>query len=201
MLERIDVLREEIDIVVSHSQAVQMAAARQEQAAAEEAVLQLQVQLREQEVKAAQFSGIFATYQTKVTDLARLEELHRERQARIVEVDVMDIEKYPQVVVIDRPADIAERIGPDYGQLAALVFGASLVGAILVVWLYGFLAPRPEQPAYVTLSGVHMYPADVEAALAHRQSARPQLQSTDTPLLDADQPAQPSGTDTDPPDR
>jgi hypothetical protein len=29
------------------------------------------------------------------------------------------------------------------------------------VWLQGLLSPQRDQPAYVTLSGVHLYPQEV----------------------------------------
>ncbi len=159
------------------------AIAQSEQAweAARQAVLDLQRRLAEQQEKAAHFTTVYATHQALVEDLAELEALNRETQSRLVQVQVNQVEKYPQVQVIDRPGAEALRVGPDYRLWLGGTLFASLGLGILAVWLYGFLGPR-EKPAFVTLSGVHMYPQDM-GALPHGQ-APGRLPQNQTPLLD-----------------
>ena len=149
--------------------------------ATREAVEDLEERLKEQQEKAAHFTNVYATHQALVEDLAELERLNRESQSRLIQVEVNQVDKYPQVSVIDRPADESEHIGPDYRLwLGGTTIGALLSG-ILAVWLYGFLGPR-EKPAYVTLSGVHMYPQqDVNALPVDQQQAR--LAQANAPLL------------------
>lgn len=175
MRERIEALEQEVAAAYASGQATELADARQAYAAAEQTVRDMEQQLAEQQQVASQFSGVFATYRSLVADLERLEELYREWQARIVQVEVRDFDKYPPVDVVDRPPAEAERIGPDYLMLVGAVLLAALTAGIGAVWLYGFLAPKRETPAYVTLSGVHLYPGETEAGIAYQGSQQPQL--------------------------
>ncbi|MFT4613742.1 MAG: succinoglycan biosynthesis transport protein ExoP [Bacteroidia bacterium] len=155
--------------------------AEQRLEANKQSVQDLEIRLNEQQEKAAHFTTVYATHQALVEDLTELERLNREAQSRLVRVEVNQVQKYPQVSVIDRPAAQSLRMGPDYRlwlvgtALVALAFG------ILAVWLYGFLGPR-EKPSFVTLSGVHMYPQDV-SALSHDQQAQTRLAQASAPLL------------------
>jgi succinoglycan biosynthesis transport protein ExoP len=157
-------------------------------AAAENGVAEIRARLEAHKQAVADFNTIYATHQALVEDLARLEELNRETQARQVQIEVRRVEKYPQVSVIDWPGPDAQRIGPDY----LLLLGGTLVGALFAgifgVWLYTYLHPRSAQPAYVTLSGVHMYPQDGEAALENLSQTTQRLEKESALKLAVDDP-------------
>ncbi len=144
-------------------------------ATARESVASLRARLDDHKQAVAEFNTIYATHQALVEDLARLEELNRETQARQVQIEVRQLEKYPQVSVIDWPAPQALRIGPPY----LLLLGGTVLGAVIAgifgAWLYSYLHPRSAQPAYVTLSGVHMYPQDTAQGLEQMRPATAQL--------------------------
>ncbi|GAB5413822.1 MAG: hypothetical protein Cons2KO_14250 [Congregibacter sp.] len=149
---------------------------------ARESVKDIERRLEEHKTSVAAFNTIYAKHQALVEDLARLEELNRETQARQVQIQVRQVEKYPQVSVIDWPAPEATRIGPPYLLLLGGTLAAAILCGIFAVWLYSYLHPRSSKPAYVTLSGVHMYPDDMPAL---EQAARQQrLAAQATPLLD-----------------
>lgn len=131
-----------------------------------ETVRDLSARLQEHKGAVAAFNSIYATHNALVEDLARLEELNRETQARQVQIQVRQVEKYPQISVIDWPTAEAVRIGPPYLLLLGGSVIASLLAGIFGVWLFSYLNPRSQPPAYVTLSGVHMYPQDAPQALA-----------------------------------
>ena len=103
-----------------------------------------------------------------------------------MQVEVRQVDKYPQVSVIERPGSTSVRIGPDY----LVLLGSSLVAAlgcgILSVWLYGFLGHDKVQPAYVTLSCVHMYPQEVSGELAYTPQPDPRLGQSDARLLEGE---------------
>ncbi len=127
---------------------------------------------------------IYATHQALAEDLASLEQLNRDTQARLVQVEVRQVEKYPQVSVIERPGRESKRIGPDYLLLLGGTLGAALGLGIFSVWLYGFLSPKRDQPAYVTLSGVHLYPQEVSGQLGYSTQPDPRLSQDSTPRLE-----------------
>lgn len=134
-------------------------------ASARSAVADLRQRLTDHKAAVAAFNTVYARHEALEEDLARLEELNREAQARLVQIEVRDFERYPQLSVIDWPEPEAERTGPPYLLLLGGTLGASLLVGIFAVWLYSYLNPRSTQPAYVTLSGVHMYPPESTGAL------------------------------------
>ncbi|NND68005.1 MAG: hypothetical protein HKN19_10490 [Halioglobus sp.] len=174
-------LERELGAALADGRREALAQSEQAMEAAKQAVIDLQERLAAQQEKAAHFTTVYATHEALVEDLAELEALNRETQSRLVQVQVNQVEKYPQVQVIDRPGAEAERVGPDYRLWLGGTLGAALGLGVLAVWLYGFLGPR-EKPAFVTLSGVHMYPQDM-GALPQGQ-APGQLAQSQAPLLD-----------------
>ena len=157
--------------------------AEQTLATALRTVEDLQQKLGVQELEAARFTTIYARHQALAEDLADLEALNRETQSRLIQVQVNQVEKYPQVSVIDRPVLVSVRVGPNYLLWLGGSVAAALGMGVLSVWLYSFLGPKQTKPAYVTLSGVHMYPQDVAGHLAHTTQAELQLGASNTHLL------------------
>lgn len=151
---------------------------------ARESVADLEQRLEAHKQSVSSFNTIYATHQALVEDLARLEELNRETQARQVQIQVRQVEKYPQVSVIDWPAPVAERIGPPYLILVGGTLAAAIAIGIFAVWLYSYLNPRRKESAYVTLTGVHMYPQDAAQALEQSVAAQQKLAVDTTPQLD-----------------
>lgn len=155
-------------------------------ASASASVADLRQRLADHKAAVANFNTVYAKHTALEEDLARLEELNRETQARRVQIEVQDVDRYPQLSVIDWPAPEAGRIGPPYLLLLGGTLGASLLVGIFAVWLYSYLNPTRTQPAYVTLSGVHMYPPDSAgaitqgSAIATLENARAQRLSQDT---------------------
>ncbi len=192
-LERIEVLKQEISSRLNEGQQVELAAAQQAYTAASRTVTELERQLEEHKQEVAAFSTIFSTHEALVTDLEGLEELNRETQARLVQIEISRVEKYPQVAVISRPESTAERIGPDYLLILGVVLGGALGMGVLAVWLYSFLGHNKQQPAYVTLTGVHMYPQENGGALSDGTAVDNRLTGKSTPLLEEEGEAKSGG--------
>lgn len=195
--ERIAELEGKLAATYSQGQSEELRAAQQAHAASVQAVRDLEGKLEEHKAAVEQFNRIYATHEALAEDVARLEELYRETQARLVQVEVRAVEKYPQVSVIEPPATRAERVGPNYLLLVGGTLAGSTALAVFAVWLYGFLAERRETPAYVTLSGVHYYSPEGAAELP-ASSARPKLASAASRLLEEgpDTPSDDPGKDT-----
>lgn len=140
--------------------------------AASASVKELERRLSEHKDAVASFNTIYAEHQALVEDLARLEELNRDTQARQVQIEVRQTEKYPQLAVIDWPLPQAARIGPAYGMLLGASGLAAILMGIFATWLYSYLHPRQDQPAYINLSGVHMYGDGVQALEQGAAAAR-----------------------------
>ena len=159
--------------------------------AARESVRDLEERLEAHKEAVSRFNTMYATHQALVQDLARLEALNREAQARLVQIEVRDVEKYPQISVIDWPGGLAARVGPPYTLLLGGTLLAALTAGIFSVWLYAYLNPRQARPAYVTLSGVHLYPQDTAGALEQGAAA---ARLTDEPARRLEQGARSEAT-------
>ncbi|MFT7286711.1 MAG: succinoglycan biosynthesis transport protein ExoP [Halieaceae bacterium] len=149
----------------SEGTSVELANAQRAHLAAGATATEIEERLESQKAEVAAFNSIYATHQALAEDLGRLEELYRETQARLVQVEVRRVDKYPQVTVIDWPDPRARRIGPNYLLILGGTIGAALALGIFAVWLRGYLNPRVPDNTLITLSGVHMYPADAQGAL------------------------------------
>jgi len=182
--ERITELERDLAMRVSEGQALELATAEQAYSAARRALQELQKKLDEHKQKVFEFNRIYATHEALVEDLAGLEELNRESQARLVQLEVRRVDKYPQVSVIGWPGS-ADRIGPDYLLLLGSTLAAALACGILSVWLYGFLGYDKVSPAYVTLHGVHLYPQGADGQLGFVGQPDPRLDAAGTPRLQA----------------
>jgi succinoglycan biosynthesis transport protein ExoP len=192
---RIAELEAELAEVLEDGQSLILSNAERDYASAGRQVAQVQERYEAQEKEAARFTTLYATHQSLAEDLANLEALNRETQARLVQVEVNQVEKYPQVSVIDRPAGESIRVGPDLKLWLGGTLAAALGVGILSVWMYGFLGPRPAKTGFVTLSGVHMYPQDVQSQLGYAAQPTPGLAQNPTPLIQRHEQAQEAVTD------
>ena len=188
--ERKAELEQELETALREGRTEAVDQAERDWAAARQSVADLEARLEEQKARSAEFTTIYATHQALVQDLEELEALNRDTQSRLVQVEVNQAEKYPQVSVINRPLPQSTRIGPDYRLWLGGSAVAALLLAILAVWLYGFLGPR-QKPSYVALSGVHMYPG--EHAVLGRPEQAYKLPKDSTPWLQ--QPEAPPNSD------
>ena len=87
---------------MDYGKSVVLTEAENNYAAAQQTVREIRTQLAEQKKQAAAFTAKFAEHDALKTDLEGLEQLYRETQERLVQIETSQKEKYPQVTVIDR---------------------------------------------------------------------------------------------------
>jgi uncharacterized protein involved in exopolysaccharide biosynthesis len=167
----------EADLSEAYSEGSQAELTNAERAlrAARQSVAELKSRLQQQKSAVAEFNTLYARHEALAQDLARLEELNREAQARQVQISVSPVESFPQISVVDWPAGEAERIGPTYSLLLGGSALAALVAGIFAVWLYTYLHPRPTPGHIVTLSGLTLPPRDSGPALEQDAKSRDRL--------------------------
>lgn len=119
--------------------------ASQEYYAARQVVRDIQQQLNEHKIKAAEFTTMFARHQKLIEDLTALQEIQRETRDRLVRIESKHYEKYPQVDIVERASINRQPVRPDYTIGSVVVFFTALIIAFFVVWLYEFLSRgRPQ---------------------------------------------------------
>ncbi|MEE4277929.1 MAG: hypothetical protein V2I82_05615 [Halieaceae bacterium] len=192
--EQIEDLEGKLTEAYSAGSRTELANAERAYETARGSVRDLEARLAAHKEEVTAFNTVYATHEALVADLARLEDLNRETQARLVQIEVSRVDRYPQLAVVNGPDPEALRIGPPYLMLLGGTLLVSLLGAIFAVWLYGFLNPRAQQGAYVTLSGVHLYPQDGAEALEQGARAARLQGGASAPRL-SDASAEASGDD------
>ena len=122
------------------------------------AVEELQHRLEEQRADATTFDSLYAEYLARVGDLERLEELRRDTRARLATIEASEVDRIPQLSVIEPPSPLPERLGPNYWLLTGASLTAALVAAIFAVWLHGLLNPRRREAPIVAVAGMALPP-------------------------------------------
>lgn len=110
-----------------------------EYAAAHQSVVTIQRQMAEHKQQATEYTSQFAKHQALKEELLKLETLQQETKQRLVDIEVKQRQKYPQVEVIDSASLPGKPIGPDYWQESAIAFAASLGLGLLAVWIGDYL--------------------------------------------------------------
>ncbi len=172
--EQLKEVEAKIASLVERGRRIVLARAEQDYAGARRAVIEIEKQLQEHKRLATEFSNRFAEHEALIKELAQFEETQRELQDRITRLEVRQMEKYPQVEVVERAYRPQYPIRPHYWRDAALVTLGALGTGLLAVWLLEYLTRREENPpeTRLTLAGVHVYP-----------------QTEGRPLIDAIRPA------------
>jgi uncharacterized protein involved in exopolysaccharide biosynthesis len=130
----------------SGSQAM-LGQAGQAEAGARQAVADLRQQIDALKRESSEFSNRFAEQEAMQADLARLEEMRRETQAKLAQAETRPKEVYPPLQVVERAYPPAGAVWPHYWRDSGIALAASLLFALAGVWLYEFLARAEETPA------------------------------------------------------
>jgi len=158
--------------------------AEQEYAAARQTVQELNRQLEEHKQKASEFTARFAEHEALQEDLLRLEELYRDIEERLVQIELENRQKYPQVKVVEWAFQPDQPISPLYMRDAGIVVGAAVVLALFVVWLVDYLRPKSSETVPAPLNGVAFYPAR-EVPVIEQERSISRLETEPTPGLES----------------
>ncbi|MDD4915695.1 MAG: hypothetical protein PHW13_11745 [Methylococcales bacterium] len=115
-------------------------------AAAQEAVQVIQAQMTQHKKVAAEYTSEFAKLQAMTQELAAMETLQNDTKERLVDIEVKQRQKYPQVEIIDSATLPTHSIRPNYLQEAAIGFAASLLTGLLFIWIIDFLRREDSKP-------------------------------------------------------
>ena len=141
--EQIKLLEQKIKQQRKTGKGIVRTVASQEYYAAKQVVKNIRMQLDEHKIKAANFTTLFSKHQKLLDDLESLELMARETQDRLVKIQSIQFEKYPQVDVVERASVNLQAISPDYKMGLYIVLIISLFLAFFAVWLRQFLMQEP----------------------------------------------------------
>ncbi len=143
---------------LAKGQRVLQVKAQQEVAQARTRVQILEQQLREDKRAAAEFTRQFGKYEALKIDLEGLEQLYRDSEAHLVEVQAKAQQQYPQVEIIEPAHAPTKPFEPDYWGDMLLVLAGAGGTALASVLLLEFLTPRRrEEPEPAPVTGVRIF--------------------------------------------
>ena len=140
--EQLAELEKKIQRMKEYGQRIVLSEAEQAYAAARQAVRELEARLEAHKRKAMEFTTQFARHEALQEDLARLEELYRLTEERLVRLQVQDQQRRPPVTILEYAQAPQWPLRPAYLRDAALVFALALVLGLFAVWLVEFLTGR-----------------------------------------------------------
>lgn len=158
--DKLRALEDEIQHIRRKGQTVVVSDAEQEYAAARQATRSIQEQLDQHRKKAAEFTARFTEHDALKSDLEELEQLYRDTQARLAQIEAQHTGKYPYVDVIERAFLPHHPIGPDYLWNAMIATLASLLLGLTAIWILEFLMHKEQEKLAIHLSGIHLHNQD-----------------------------------------
>lgn len=158
--EKLRSLEDEIKHIRRKGQTIVVSDAEQEYAAARQATRSIQEQLDQHRKKATEFTARFTEHDALKSDLEELEQLYRDTQARLAQIEAQHTGKYPYVDVIERAFLPHHPIRPDYLWNAGIVTLASLLLGLAAIWIFEFLMHKEQEKLAIHLSGIHLHNED-----------------------------------------
>lgn len=155
--EKLAALEKEILTMRQKGQATVLTDAQQEYAAARQTASVIQQQLKDHRQQAAEFTSRFTEHDALKNDLEALEQLYRDTQDRLAQIETRHTGKYPYVDVIERAFLPLVPIKPDYQRDALIALMVSLFLGLAAVWLVRFLTREEQERIAIHLSDVHMH--------------------------------------------
>jgi uncharacterized protein involved in exopolysaccharide biosynthesis len=147
-------------------------AAEQDLASAERTVQTVELELDQHKRRSQEFSTRFSEFESLEQELEELESRARETRQGVLELDIARRDARPTPELLEGASLPTFPISPDYLQVAGIGLGASLVLALLAVWIRDYLS-RPDT--------VHEAGASVHYSLVDARSLGP----GDSPALPA----------------
>lgn len=158
--EKLEELENKIQHIRHKGQSVVVSEAEQEYAAARQATRSIREQLDQHRKKAAEFTARFTEHNALKSDLEELEQLYRDTQARLAQVEAQHTGKYPYVDVIERAFLPHNPIRPDYLWNAMIATIVSLLLGLAAIWIFEFLMHKEQEKVAIHLSGIHLHNQD-----------------------------------------
>src|SRR5690606_26884369 len=91
------------------------------------------------------------------SDLEELEQLYRDTQSRLAQVEAQHTGKYPYVNVIEHAFLPHHPIGPSYLWNAIIATLASILLGLAAIWIFEFLTYKEQEKLAIHLSGIHFH--------------------------------------------
>lgn len=141
---------------------------------AQATVQRLQQQLVETQDQVQVFNDSYKEFSALEEKLVTLQQLQTENTEQLARIQVMNLEKFPPIQIVDHAGVPGTPIRPDYRRDLGLVLGMALLLALFCTWLVDYLNGRPRSRRDAPRFDVNIYNAPAAPAL-DVTPANPQL--------------------------
>ena len=174
--EQLAKIEEKIAGMKGKGRGVALAEAEENYYAARQVAAELERQVEDYKDTATEFTRRFAEHEALIEELAQLELLYRETQDRLIQIEVQQREKYPQVEVFERTYQANQPIRPDYTRDAGIALLVSFLLGLAIIWLIEFLNRDGKSMQGGVGSWSRIYTANNPAALLGQRETANKLE-------------------------
>lgn len=183
--EQLEQTEDEIRKKLEYGKKNALSEAQQAYASARQSVEEIRRQIAAHEQNASEFTTRFAEYEAMKANLEKLEEVYRDAEVRLAQVEANPREKLPQLQVLERGYTPEKPVWPHYWRDSGIAFGGSLGLALIAVWLHEYLTRRGTPPLGTRLPDIHVYSVPENVLLRRRSAAASPLPAEQFPALES----------------
>jgi succinoglycan biosynthesis transport protein ExoP len=183
--EQLKQTEDEIKKKLEYGKQNALSEAQQAFASAQQTVREIRRQIEAHEREASEFTTRFTEHEAMRANLEKLEEIYRDTEIRLAQVEAKPYEKLPQLQVLERGNTPIKPIWPDYWRDSGIAFGGSLALALITVWLYEYLTRTPAPPPATFLPDIHLHPLPQNVLLQRRMPTPLPLPAEQFPALES----------------
>jgi uncharacterized protein involved in exopolysaccharide biosynthesis len=182
--EQLEQTEDEIRKKLEYGKQNALSEAQQAYASARQSVEEIRRQIATREREASEFTSRFAEYAAMRANLEKLEEVYRDTEIRLAQVEATPREKLPQLQVLERGYPPEKPVWPHYWRDSGIALAGSLSLALITVWLYEYLTRRGTPTLGTILPDIHVYNVPENALLRRRTAISSALPAERFPALE-----------------
>lgn len=183
--EQLKQTEDEIKKKLEYGKQNALSEAQQAFASTQQTVREIRRQIQAHEREASEFTTRFAEHEAMRANLEKLEEIYRDTEIRLAQVEAKPYEKLPQLQVLERGNTPIKPIWPNYWRDSGIAFGGSLALALITVWLYEYLTRTPALPPATFLPDIHLHSLPQNVLLQRRMPTPLPLPAEQFPALES----------------
>ncbi|WP_434131478.1 GumC family protein [Methylocaldum sp. GT1BB] len=183
--EQLKQTEDEIKKKLEYGKQNALSEAQQAYASAQQTVREIRRQIEAHEQEATEFTSRFAEHEAMRANLEKLEEVYRDAEIRLAQVEAKPYENLPQLQVLERGYAPVRPIWPNYWRDSRIAFGGSLGLALITVWLYEYLTRRETPPSATVLPDIHVYSVPEKVLIERRMTTPSALPAEQFPALES----------------
>lgn len=183
--EQLKQTEDEIKKKLEYGKQNALSEAQQAFASTQQTVREIRRQIQAHEREASEFTTRFAEHEAMRANLEKLEEIYRDTEIRLAQVEAKPYEKLPQLQVLERGNTPIKPIWPNYWRDSGIAFGGSLALALITVWLYEYLTRTPAPPPATFLPDIHLHSLPQNVLLQRRMPTPLPLPAEQFPALES----------------